>query len=272
MYRAVVFYFSATGNTWWVADKIKKELDAKNINADTVSIDSIDARKANWWIKTADLIFFGWPVFGCDLPEPMKRFIGGLYINEKGKHIHTFCTQKLYSFDGAWLYHKFFKNKGLIIDSAEHFKMPNHNPLFGTAHACINEKKNAKIMNNCERQIAQYVNKMMIGRSKIKGRCSYPLGMLCRGLSRVFSRRHYFSLGVDNDRCDLCGLCESLCPVSNISMAPYPQFAEKCAHCMRCYAFCPACAITVNGKLRDINKSGVPYTLNDKRFKPIMLK
>jgi hypothetical protein len=51
MYKSVIFYFSGTGNTWWVADRIKKQLDAKNINADAVSIDKLDAKKANWWIK-----------------------------------------------------------------------------------------------------------------------------------------------------------------------------------------------------------------------------
>lgn len=58
MHKAAIFYFSGTGNTWWVADKIKKQLDNMNINAEIVSIDSIDKKKANWWIKSSDLVFF----------------------------------------------------------------------------------------------------------------------------------------------------------------------------------------------------------------------
>ena len=132
MYKATIFYFSGTGNTWWTADRIKKQLDAANINAETVSIDSlmneggIDAKKTDWLIKSSDLIFFGWPVYGSDLPQPMKAFIDSLTPLGTQKHVHTFCTQMEFSGDGAWHYHKNFEAKNLIIDSSAHFIMPSN--------------------------------------------------------------------------------------------------------------------------------------------------
>ena len=154
MHKAVVFYFSGTGNTWWVADQIAKQLDARDINADTVSIDTVNPKKADWWIKAADLVFFGWPIYGSDLPAPMKRFVDNLMVVEKGKHVHTFCTQMKYSGDGAWLYHKSFEAKGLIIDSAAHFEMPSNISIWGgPLGPPKSEEKTKHIMDKCAENV-----------------------------------------------------------------------------------------------------------------------
>jgi flavodoxin len=39
MKDAVIFYFSGTGNTWWISNRIAKALEAKEISASTVSIE-----------------------------------------------------------------------------------------------------------------------------------------------------------------------------------------------------------------------------------------
>ena len=273
MYRAVIFYFSGTGNTWWVADKIEKQLDARNINADIVSIDTVDAKKADWWIKTADLVLFGWPVYGSDLPKPMKQFIDRLMVVEKGKHVHTFCTQMMCSGDGAWLYHKHFEKKGLIIDSAEHFNMPaNINLLGGIRVNPRNDKKIKKIMAKCEMQIGQYVEMLMMGKARIKGKHSYLLGILQRAPYRIMFRRWQNMPELDEARCTGCGLCASLCPVENIKMDMVPEFLGHCAQCRRCFAFCPTSAVTVKGRSFNLKKKRTPYSVHDKRFKPSMLK
>jgi flavodoxin/ferredoxin len=268
VYRSVIFYFSGTGNTWWVADKIKKQLDARNINADTVSIDSLDAKKTNWWIKTADLVFFGWPVYFSDVPEPMKRFIGNLLPIEKGKHIHVFCTQAAFSGDGAWVSRKLFKEKGLTVDSAHHFTMPSNKKLYSGA---AGDDKTAKIMERCEDQIERYIENLLIGKARVKGKHSHALGTLQRASFGMF-KKTYKQLGVDKTRCTRCGLCTQLCPSGNITMSEYPEFADRCSHCLRCYALCPVSAVTCNGRLFDTERSGKPYAVHDKRFKPALLK
>ncbi len=273
MFKAAIIYFSGTGNTWWAADKIKKQLDSRNINADIVSIDTLDAKKANWWIKTADLVIFGWPVYGSDLPEPMKKFIDGLMPVTKGKHVHTFCTQMKFSGDGAWLYHKNFEKKGLIIDSAAHFIMPSNVSVY--RHVINPPKSKEKIdsiIEKCGQQIEKYVEELLTGKSKIQGKNSYLLGILQRGPYRLFYKQFQDLLGIDETRCNKCGICAQLCPSDNIKMKDFPEFAGKCALCLRCYTFCPKSAITYKNKSRNLEKCGKPYRIADKRFKPNLLK
>ena len=271
MYKAVIFYFSGTGNTWWVADKIKKQLDNRNINADIVSIGSVDKKKANWWIKTADLVMFGWPVYGSDLPEPMKTFVDNLITVTKGKHIHTFCTQMTFSGDGAWAYHKKFEQKGLIIDSAEHFIMPSNVSVWsGFMGPPKSDEKIVKIMDRCAKHVEKYVERLMMGKGRIRGKYS-PLGIMQRGPYRLMYKGFQNRVGVDKMRCTRCGLCTKLCPSGNIKMEDAPEFLGKCTLCLRCYAFCPESAITYRGRSHDLEKKGKPYALHDKRFKPDLL-
>jgi len=272
MHKAVILYFSGTGNTWWVADQIKKQLDARGINADTVSIDTVDTKKADWWIKASDIVFFGWPVYGSDLPAPMKRFIDGLLTIEKGKHVHTFCTQMAFSGDGAWLYHKNFEAKGLTIDSAAHFAMPSNVSVWSAPLGPPKtEEKAHHIMDKCADSVAVYVQTLMSGKARIQGQYSAPLGILQRGPFRLMYKYAQNMFGVDPARCTKCGLCAKLCPSSNIKMDDLPVHLGKCDLCMRCYAFCPTSAITYRGKSRNLDKKGTPYTLFDKRFQPDIL-
>ncbi len=254
MYRAVVFFFSGTGNTWWVADKIQKLLDAKGVNADAVSIDSLTPQKAGWWIKAADLVLFGWPVYGSDMPEPMKRFVDGLPMLEKGKHVHVFCTQSAFSGDGAWHYHKHFKQKGLIIDSAEHFIMPN------SKNGGESDSYYSAIMERCAKSAERYMERLLSGKARIKGKYGGALGALQRGPFKLYAKRAKAQVRINTEKCTGCGNCAQLCPEQNITLNGKATPLDHCALCMRCAAFCPAHAIAVPG-------CESPYALHDKRFK-----
>lgn len=259
MYRAVIFFFSGTGNTWWVADKMKKELDAKGINADTVSVDSLTPQKAGWWIKSADLVIFGWPVHGSDMPEPMKRFVDSLPVVEKGKHIHVFCTQSFLSGDGAWHYHRHFEDKGLIIDSAGHFIMPSNKSGGGS------ERRFTAIMERCGISAERYVERLLSGKARIRGKHSGALGALQRAPFKLYIKRAGSRARIVAGRCSGCGLCAPLCPEQNIKMDGKAAMLGRCALCMRCVAFCPENAIAIPG-------SKSPYALHDKRFKAGIFK
>jgi len=270
MYRAVIFFFSGTGNTWWVADRIKKKLDARGINADIVPTDSVDSKKADWWIKSADLVLFGWPLYGHDMPDPVKTFVDNLFVVEKGKHIHTFCTSSDYTADGAYLYHRQFEAKGLIIDSAAYFTMPFHLYIQRGHRKQPNEKFIQQFFAGCEKNVDGYVKTLMEGEARVRGKKLSWLGTLQRLPYRFNRTSRQNRMSVDESRCTRCGACAELCPVKNIKFDVAPHFLGHCAQCLRCYAFCPASAISLNGRLHDV-KLGRPYSLPDKRFKPYML-
>ena len=76
-------------------------------------------------------------------------------------------------------------------------------------------------------------------------------------IAGVFGQRLYFSgktkhyytkIRTDEGKCVKCGLCESLCPMSNIVISDTVVYGDKCTMCYRCFANCPKQAITIIGK------------------------
>lgn len=45
----LIFYFSGTGNTWWVAREISRGLQGEGIPGTAVSIEAVDPGKKNPW-------------------------------------------------------------------------------------------------------------------------------------------------------------------------------------------------------------------------------
>ena len=58
----------------------------------------------------------------------------------------------------------------------------------------------------------QYVQTMMSGNARVKGKYSAPLGIIQRGPYRLFYKYMQNLLGVDEKRCIKCGLCAKTVP------------------------------------------------------------
>jgi ferredoxin len=61
------------------------------------------------------------------------------------------------------------------------------------------------------------------------------------------------------DVCSSCGLCESVCPVSNIRMSGgKPSWLHRCELCLACLHFCPETAIEHGGRTRGKRRCSHP--------------
>lgn len=50
-------------------------------------------------------------------------------------------------------------------------------------------------------------------------------------------------------QCKACGICEKVCPVSNIEIVNgIPTFKHQCEQCMACIQLCPHAAINYKNK------------------------
>ena len=120
--KIALFCFSGTGNTYFVADTLRKLLNEKN-ECDLYSVER-HLTDADAIIDRYDCIGLGYPTHGSSLPTIVFQFIDGLAVHQK--IAFTFCTQWLFSGDGAAYGARQLAKKGFVVLWQEHFLMPNN--------------------------------------------------------------------------------------------------------------------------------------------------
>lgn len=236
-------YFSGTGNTKHCVEYLVSRLDD---NGTTYAIESDGVTEA---VKSSDEIVFGYPVYYSNVPKIVREFIINNAEFWRGKKIFVIATMGLFSGDGAGCSARLFKKYGAKILGGLHLKMPD----------CIGDVKILKkSLDENRKTVVKAEQKMDTAISKIKNG-KYPkegLNFFYRiaglfGQRLYFGRkakRYYTKIKADNDKCVKCGLCATVCPMSNISIEDNVVFKNKCTMCYRCFSKCPKQAITIIGK------------------------
>jgi flavodoxin/NAD-dependent dihydropyrimidine dehydrogenase PreA subunit len=268
-----IFYFSGTGNTKWVADRLAGELAVRGREAHCHSVEQLDENETRILINKTDTVIFGYPIYGSSIPEPMLHFIDNLPKVSKTKRAGLFCTQMAFSGDGAWYYHKTVENKGFEIKWTHHFKMPSNIcmkvwPLPYTADPA----KIKKILDKCLVKVKKAAEKIAEGAPSYTGNgvLSLLLGLMQRPIYRRLIRKPFKSpYEVEPGKCTKCMRCIQICPAGNIRLTDEEiSFGTECVLCMRCYNFCPVNAIKAYGKSHDPKKK--PYRGPDE-FDPALI-
>ena len=271
MQTAVIFYFSGTGNTYWISKTIASRLTEKGISTKSISIESINSGDVAPIAESADIIGFGYPIYGSDLPMPMKNFIEKFPKQKIQKRAFVFCTQLMFSGDGSFVYRKQIESKSLKITQTAHINMPNNISMYPMILRIPSQKRIDRTVKSGEKKALRLADAIASNKRFLNGKYSFLLGIMQRGPYRSSYERFTDMLSVDKDLCTQCGRCVRLCPVANISMPDgYPAFAGKCTQCLRCYSFCPVYAILVSGKAH--NQKYRVYRGPSPSFTPEVLK
>ncbi len=272
--KAAVFYFSGTGNSWWVSETLAGALNEKGISASAYSIEKITFLEADRIINECDLIGFGYPTHGSDLPFIVKKFFQNLSA-VKNKKTFIFCTQWLWSGDGARVGEEYLKGKNFNILWAEHFHMPSNVCVSVTWFLpYTNDKKRiSKTLVKTEKRIKGFIDKIINERTYRRGfnKVSRFLGGLQRVPFRYFFERLRNDIYFEKSLCIQCGECARLCPSKNLEFhGTELKTKGTCILCIRCYAFCPVSAITYMNKPHNPER-GEPYKGPVAEFSPEFL-
>jgi len=263
---AVLFYFSGTGNTWWVTKEIANRLLDKGFDCQYYSIELDELKDPNnvlKIVKDCGLIGIGYPIYGSEIPDPMRRFLEMMPIIPQNptfcsKDLFIYCTQMIFSGDGSYFIRKLIEPKGYHFHYSAHFKMPNNITVPKSPFPAIKTPTQVeKILKNTSKKIDKIVHILDRNQHHLEGK--NPIARFSGWSQRVFyhlSKESYKrKLGIDYARCTGCGLCAKQCPTGNIEMSQNgPKFKDLCAICLRCYNNCPEAAIKFGKILHDVNK------------------
>lgn len=228
----MIFYFSGTGNSQYIAEKLGKGTNdqVQNIASLVKSLTKIEDIKIN------DKLGIVFPVYAWRAPEIVISFVKRLLIPE-GTYVYAVCTCGA---EAAYTM-KFF-NKTVKLNSAWSFTMPDNyikmwdvntydealkkvetaEAKFPSMFEAINSKKS--------------VNDIPLGPTPFLK--SYIINPFFKKVFNI-AKGYYVE-----DSCTSCGLCEKLCPLNNIVLFNgKPMWGDNCIQCMACIHHCPVKAI-----------------------------
>lgn len=255
-----IFQFSGTGNTYFVAATLQRELQKLGHPVDLLPIERID--DPNPAIESYDLIGIGYPIYGSDAPIIVRSFING--IDKRNMRAFVFCTQWLFSGDGAAHSARKLEKKDFDCRQLAHFRMPNNITDY---LSFLPVRTNfVRLKRRKERQIRRFAKAIDQNRRLRKGMnpLSNLLGLIQRKPYRKYEDSFLDHLIKIDDTCVLCGTCTDLCPVDNFEIRD-GRLMEKnqCIACYRCINHCPVNALHASSKKRVRTPYAGPVSIDE---------
>ncbi len=252
MKKIALFFFSGTGNTQFVAKKIT-DIFRKNVECSLFSIEKhlTDTAKI---IQSSDLVGLAYPIYGSSIPLIVRDFIERLEHNDKEAFV--FCTQLMYSGDGAAYGGRLLGNKGFKVLWQEHFRMPNN--ITDLRILTSKKKPNyGNIEKRVEIKASRFVTRILSGKPKRKGSnfMSLLLGLVQRvPYEKIEQSAYKEAIRINHELCSMCNKCIVLCPTANLEEKDGLIVAKaNCTLCYRCINHCPEKAMHI------ISKKGIKY-------------
>lgn len=264
--RFSTFYFTGTGNTWWVAREFSRLAQELGHEAQYISLENKNAHDPEILQKIfedSDAIGIAYPIYGSTLPKIMWEFLDELQKQDFSKLSnvckvgYTLTSVALFSGDGALVPRKKMKQLGLHLQGAMNFQMTSNLslPFFRYNPVSMEKLDKRKIRNR--KKMRKLLSRLTEGRKCLEGR--NPLLILVGWLQRVFGEKEisliskYWS--VDRTKCTECLLCVKDCPTHSIEYVEDTFiFNKSCTACMRCYNRCPTSAIQIFHRTADPSK------------------
>lgn len=235
----MIFYFSATGNSKYVASRISKITGDKIIAIEYCIKQNNFTFAANEYENIGIVI----PVFTSALPIIVDDFIKKLNLTRKGKGYNfAVLTYGLNTGAAGYYIQKKMKNKSLPLDAIYSVKYPDSfSPIFDVS----NKEKVQKKVLDAEPKIDFIIDKIL---SQDKGdfinkKMPHLLATLIHNVGYL-NNRSTKKFTVD-DSCTNCGLCVQKCPINAIELKKNKPIWVKsnCVLCMGCLHRCPQHAI-----------------------------
>ncbi len=240
----MIFYFSGTGNTRWIAGQI-----AQAIGEELLYIpDLIREGRYEFTIKEGkrERMGFCFPTHGWQPPRIVREFVR--MLRPKGEQ--PFCWALTTCGDSTGetmtILNKELSTIGMQADTVFSVIMPESYVCLPFMKTDPEERETEKI-ENAKRQLHQIISTIKDCRCGVekleKGATprlySYVIGGYFN--KRMITDKKFT---VDEDVCIQCGKCAKVCPVDNIQgTPPVWQHIGKCTCCLACYHYCPVHAI-----------------------------
>jgi ferredoxin len=236
----MIFYFSGTGNSRWIAQEI-----AKRTNDEAVDIAMLRKIGAPHYEPVeGETIGFVFPIHAWRVPEIMSDFAIGMKYDESN---FVFAVATCGSDVGNGLAQ--FAEK-VPVKSSYTIDMPNN---YIKSYPVDSPKRVEECVKNAQAKLP-VICAAILAKQPAKDIHKGKLPGLKTGLiGAAFANFALKSTGFTvDDTCNSCGKCVTVCPIETISMrGGRPVWAKPCTQCTACIHSCPVAAIQDGNKSRE---------------------
>ncbi|TXT61088.1 MAG: putative 4Fe-4S ferredoxin, iron-sulfur binding [Promethearchaeota archaeon] len=269
--KFTIFYFSGTGNTWWVCREFAKIVNKSEHDAEFISIEQDDIQSMGYLQKKlqfTDALGIAYPIYGSTAPQIVWNFMESLEEasqkisidfkeNKKKRFGFILTTMALFSGDGALVLNDEMKKIAFPLLGAINIKMSSNISIPGFHYDPVEKEKLEKRKQKAQKKLKNFFKKLRNDKKKLEGRWNL-LGKLGGWIQRKFmdwALNRTIDWNANMERCTKCMLCVKECPTDNITFENEAiRFLDKCTYCMRCYNFCPTHAISPREEIADPKK------------------
>ena len=238
----MVYYFSGTGNSAFVAASL-----AKFLNLETRFVPETEASSL---VEPMERFLLVFPVYSWGVPPLISKFIREIPVSfwniMKERNLPVDCVMTCGDevAMAPEMIIKDFEREGVAVDSIWSVIMPNNYVLLPGFDVDPKEVENAKL-ENCQGRIMEIAQALSRREKRVdvtRGNIAWLKTKLVFPLFKkwgVFPRKwHYRQV------CIGCGKCEKICPLINIKMENgHPVWGNRCCSCLGCYHICPVHAV-----------------------------
>lgn len=242
--NGLLCYFSGTGNTKWIADRLSRELLAHDHHVQLVNIEapiSLD-------FSAQDFLIIGTPVHAELAPVIVEEFVAKLPTNRTITKCLVYSTQGAQSAAAGDLLTRVLTGKGYPVTMAVAVQMPN-NYYFGAGIKPSSEKIH-RYLTAAEERVGRLAAAFAAGEKQFSGSTRFRIALSKIGAHafRLMLPRLATKLNT-SDQCTGCGQCARSCPSRNIRIeGTRAVFGRDCLMCTRCIHLCPVNAIRYGAK------------------------
>ena len=232
----MIFYFSGTGNSLYVAKNIA-DLQGEKLLSIAKEVDG-DSPGYEYEMHKGELLGFVFPIYAWAPPRMLLDFIRKIKLT--GEKPFAFYVSTCGDEEGYTkkIMQNELSKKGISLECSFTLKMPN-NYMLGV-DLDSKEVQAAKL-----RQAAISLRNINGILKRRKGGIGQVMpgklpGMKSYFINPMFQR---FSMGTKNfradEKCTGCGICEKVCPIHSIKVSGRPAWSSACTRCLACINSCP---------------------------------
>lgn len=245
-----IFYFSGTGNSYYVAKKIGEVENQVKITSIS-SLSNVKKLESNdkSIVIIAPLYFYG-------IPNIVTTFLENIEFTNL-EYLSVIFTAEYPNGLAMTMLKKICTHKKIKLNSCFYIKMPTN---YLIKSRMLSNLEIEDTLKKADKKINKIID-IIKNRKKHYDKDSFLYSLITNATTYqknwttdFLEFDKYFTV---NDSCTACKLCANNCPIGNIKIDKKPIWMGKCQACLKCINICPMQAIqygnNTEGKKRYFN-------------------